>query len=79
MTDHTTRRRTRRADLPAPTPRLRAVSPALPEHRPSGAVVEPVRPVVDGGRFPSKASADEPMLVVADAFTSGHDVVAAEV
>jgi starch synthase (maltosyl-transferring) len=51
----------------------------LPRTRPSRAVVEPVRPVVDGGAFPAKAACGEPMKVVADVFTDGHDVVAAAV
>lgn len=33
---------------------------ALPATRPSRVVVEPVRPVVDGDRFPAKATVDEP-------------------
>src|SRR6056297_172184 len=51
----------------------------IPDQRPSRAVVEPVRPVADGGRFPAKAAVGEPVTVVADVFTDGHDVVAAAV
>ena len=50
---------------------------ALPATRPSRVVVEPVRPVVDGGRFPAKATVDEPVVVEADVFADGHDLVAA--
>jgi starch synthase (maltosyl-transferring) len=50
--------------------------PRLPEHRPSRVVVEAVRPLVDGGAFPAKAAQGEPLTVVADAFTDGHDAVA---
>ncbi len=50
---------------------------ALPATRPSRVVVEPVRPVVDGGRFPAKATVDEPVVVEADVFADGHDQVTA--
>jgi starch synthase (maltosyl-transferring) len=46
-----------------------------PAQRPSRAVVEVVAPVVDGGRFPSKATEGEMVTVVADAFVDGHDAV----
>jgi starch synthase (maltosyl-transferring) len=48
----------------------------LPTERPPRAVVEPVRPVVDGGDHPAKATIGEPLTVVADVFTDGHDVAA---
>ncbi len=51
----------------------------LPTTRPSRVVVEPVRPIVDGGAFAAKATLGEPFTVVADAFTDGHDVVDAVV
>ena len=51
----------------------------LPATRPSRAVVEAVRPVVDGGRFAAKAALGEPLQVVADVFADGHDVVDAVV
>ena len=54
-------------------------TPNKPAQRPSRVVVEPVRPMVDRGEFPAKASIGEPMLVAADVFTDGHDVVAAAV
>jgi starch synthase (maltosyl-transferring) len=47
----------------------------IPPHRPSRVVVEPVRPVVDGGAFPAKAAQGEPLEVLAEAFTDGHDAV----
>jgi starch synthase (maltosyl-transferring) len=49
----------------------------MPDARPSRVVVEAVRPVVDGGAFAAKAAVGEPLTVVADVFTDGHDVVAA--
>ncbi len=49
----------------------------LPTHRPSRVVIEPVRPIVDGGTFPAKASIGEPVTVLADVFTNGHEVVRA--
>ncbi len=53
--------------------------PAPPERRPSRVVIEPVSPVVDGGRFAAKASLGAPVRVVADVFVDGHDRVAAAV
>ncbi|MEZ5219314.1 MAG: maltotransferase domain-containing protein [Ilumatobacteraceae bacterium] len=55
------------------------VMPVLPSTRPSRVVVEPVRPIVDGGRFAAKATVGEPTAVVADVFTDGHSLVAAAV
>lgn len=52
---------------------------SLPPRRPSRVVVEPVRPIVDGGALPAKATFGEPMHVVADVFTDGHDVAVAAV
>ena len=49
----------------------------LPTTRPSRVVIEPVSPVVDGGRYPAKAGLGEPVTVVADVFGEGHDAVAA--
>lgn len=75
--------RTTATPAPAPTPTEAPAAtdaPAgIPGERPSRAVVEPVRPVVDGGRFPAKAACGEPVTVTADVFTDGHDVVAAAV
>jgi starch synthase (maltosyl-transferring) len=39
------------------------------------AVVDAVRPAVDGGRFAVKRIAGEPVRVEADCFTDGHDVL----
>jgi starch synthase (maltosyl-transferring) len=41
------------------------------------AVVEAVTPQVDGGRFPVKRAAGETLVVEADCFADGHDVVLA--
>lgn len=47
----------------------------LPASRPSRVVIEPVAPVVDGGRFPAKAALGEPVQVATDLFGEGHDAV----
>src|SRR4051812_38500617 len=47
----------------------------MPARRPSRVVVEPVSPVVDGGRFPAKAALGEPVAVRADVFADGHDAI----
>ena len=60
---------------PARTPPARTP----PAARPSRAVVEAVRPVVDGGRFAAKGTLGEPLQIVADVFADGHDVVDAVV
>ena len=39
-------------------------------------VISDVRPSVDGGRYPAKASLGLPVVVTADVFTDGHDQVA---
>jgi starch synthase (maltosyl-transferring) len=54
-----------------------STSTAMPSTRPSRVVVEAVAPLVDGGAFPSKATLAEPVTVVADVFTDGHDRAAA--
>jgi starch synthase (maltosyl-transferring) len=38
-------------------------------------VIEPVAPVVDGGRFAAKATVGEPVQVTVDVFAEGHDAV----
>jgi starch synthase (maltosyl-transferring) len=63
----------------ARTPKRTATGHPLPTERPSRAVVESVRPLVDGGRFPAKATLGEPLEIVADVFADGHDVVDAVV
>ena len=51
----------------------------MPKRRPARAVIEPVAPVVDGGRFPAKAALGEPIVVTADVFGEGHDAIDAAV
>ena len=46
---------------------------SLPRSRPSRVVVEAVSPLVDGGAFPAKVTIGEPVTVLADVFTDGHD------
>ncbi len=38
-------------------------------------VIEGIRPQVDGGRWPAKASLGEPVVVEADVFADGHDLL----
>jgi starch synthase (maltosyl-transferring) len=45
---------------------------------PARAVIESVRPQVDGGRYPVKRVLGEEVLVEADVFADGHDQVACE-
>ena len=42
-------------------------------------VIEGVAPEIDGGRFPIKRTAGEEVVVEADIFADGHDVLAAEI
>ena len=37
------------------------------------AVIDALSPVVDGGRFPAKRIAGEPVCIEAHCFTDGHD------
>src|SRR4051812_48533573 len=41
------------------------------------AVIENLRPLIDGGRYPVKRIAEDDLAVEADIFKDGHDVVAA--
>src|ERR1700738_3115712 len=41
------------------------------------AVIENLQPLIDGGRYPIKSVAGEDLVVEADGFKDGHDVVAA--
>ena len=41
------------------------------------AVIENLQPLIDGGRYPIKRVVDEDLVVEADVFKAGHDVVAA--
>jgi len=43
---------------------------------PGRVVVERVRPEIDGGRFPIKRTPGEVVIVTADAFADGHDLLA---
>ncbi len=45
--------------------------------RPPSAVIEAVSPLVEGGRYPVKRAVGEDIVVVADVFKDGHDVVSA--
>jgi starch synthase (maltosyl-transferring) len=45
--------------------------------RPSRVVIEGVAPQVDGGRFPVKRTVGEKVVVEADVFAEGHDVLSA--
>ncbi len=47
------------------------------ELAPPRVVIEAVRPLVDGGRFPIKRTVGEEVAVTADIFTEGHDEIAA--
>src|SRR3984893_13050266 len=48
----------------------------MPRAFPS-AVIENLQPLIDGGRYPIKSVAGEDLVVEADVFKDGHDVVAA--
>jgi len=48
----------------------------MPRALPS-AVIENIRPLIDGGRYPVKRVTGEDLVVEADVFKDGHDVVAA--
>ncbi len=45
----------------------------LPETPPSRVIIRSIEPAVDGGRFPAKRVAGEPVTVTATAFADGHD------
>src|SRR5829696_1502555 len=44
---------------------------------PSRVIIEGVHPEIDGGRFPIKRTIGEDVIVAADIFAEGHDVLAA--
>jgi starch synthase (maltosyl-transferring) len=56
----------------APAPGIRATPIAAPEGR-SRAVIDALLPVVDGGRFPAKRIAGEPVRIEAHCITDGQD------
>ena len=49
---------------------------SLPAEGRARAVVEGITPSVDMGRFAAKRVVGDPVVVEADCFTDGHDVVA---
>ncbi|MGE0134183.1 MAG: alpha-1,4-glucan--maltose-1-phosphate maltosyltransferase [Dehalococcoidia bacterium] len=59
--------------LPRPQDLLRGLGP----QRPSRVIVDAVHPSVDGGRYPAKATAGDPVFVRAHLFADGHDVLRA--
>ena len=40
-------------------------------------IIERIQPVIDAGRFPIKRTIGEPVVVEADIFTDGHDLLRA--
>ena len=44
---------------------------------PSRVIVDNVRPEIDAGRFPIKRTVGERVVVTANVFADGHDVIAA--
>ncbi len=62
------RGRARTAKPLTPTPDLAALAAAR-------IAIEAVSPEIDGGRFPAKAVAGEPVIVEADVFGEGHDTI----
>ncbi len=55
-----------------------ATEPVKPAAAPRRPVVEGVTPQVDGGRFPAKAAVGDEVVVEADCFADGHDLLACE-
>jgi len=49
------------------------------ESRAPGILIESVEPEIDGGRFPAKRLAGEPVTILADVYKDGHDVLRAHV
>src|SRR4051794_286549 len=47
------------------------------DHAPSRIIIEAVRPAIDDGRFPIKRTVGEDVVVTADIFAEGHDILAA--
>lgn len=60
-------------------PKRASREPAHPPatERPSRVVIENVAPEIDGGRFPIKRTVGETVVVEADVFTDGHDLLTA--
>jgi starch synthase (maltosyl-transferring) len=57
---------------------LKAVRSPLPPSLQVRPVIEGVRPLVDGGRRPSKAAVGDTVIVEADVIADGHDVLTCE-
>jgi starch synthase (maltosyl-transferring) len=55
-----------------------SASAAKPAGAPRRAVIERIRPLVDGGRFAAKAVVGDLVAVEADAFCDGHDLLACD-
>jgi starch synthase (maltosyl-transferring) len=55
----------------------RPIAPDIPEARRKRVVIERIAPDVDNGRFPIKRTVGESIIVTADIFADGHDVVCA--
>jgi starch synthase (maltosyl-transferring) len=55
----------------------RIVTPARRERSPARVIIESVSPQVDGGRFAIKRVVGEEVVVSADIFADGHDVIVA--
>jgi starch synthase (maltosyl-transferring) len=51
--------------------------PSLPDRVPSRVIIEGVDPEIDNGRFPIKRTIGEDVVVSADIYGDGHDVLAA--
>jgi starch synthase (maltosyl-transferring) len=62
-----------------PKPKTPATQPALDPSLQRRVVIENVRPQVDCGRFPIKRVTGEAVVVTADIFADGHDILAAAV
>jgi starch synthase (maltosyl-transferring) len=56
---------------------VRGESGTTRERAPARVVIEDVRPIIDGGKFPIKRTIGEEVVVTADIFAEGHDVLAA--
>jgi starch synthase (maltosyl-transferring) len=54
------------------------VTPARPAAVPRRPVIESIRPQVDCGRFPAKAAVGDTVVVEAEAFCDGHDLLACD-
>jgi starch synthase (maltosyl-transferring) len=55
----------------------RETMPRLPDRLPSRVIIEGVEPEIDGGQFPIKRTVGEEVVVRADIFADGHDVLSA--